>query len=341
MILGSIVALEIKDILSSIVAVGVVGLAVSTAFLILQAPEKTPVDGAVAQARAWPGVESAARDGDKPVIRSELLIAIFLTFARACLDRDMTIRANFILESQTSLGWMSMNLAFYLLVFTFTSEIGKGTGWSKEPFFAFVATGLIINSIVQALFMPSAEELTEMVRTGGLDAVLVQPLDAQFMLSMHRVDFSSFANGLVGVGLLGWAVSRMDHVPSPVAWLLYPLLIFCGVAILYSLIIMLAAATILLGRNQSLYDFWFYITNFSRYPAEIYSGPWGGPLRTLCTFVIPILLVVNVPARAIAMPLSGESWGLIAAALIAASASLVISRLVFQAALAKYRSASS
>ena len=94
------------------------------------------------------------------------------------------------------------------------------------------------------------------------------------------------------------------------AWLLYPLLILCGVAILYSLVIMLAAATILLGRNQSLYDFWFYLTNFSRYPAEIYSGPWGGPLRMLCTFVIPILLVVNVPARVIAQPLTGESWGL-------------------------------
>jgi len=267
--------------------------------------------------------------------------SIFLTCARACLVRDMTFRANFLLECVTSIGWMSMNLAFYLLLFTFTSEIGKNTGWSREPFFAFVATGLIINSIVQAFFMPSAEELTEMVRTGGLDAVLVQPLDAQFMLSLHRVDFSAFANGLVGVGLLGWAVSRMDHVPSPLAWLLYPLLILCGVAILYSLIIMLAAATILLGRNQSLYDFWFYLTNFSRYPAEIYSGPWGGPIRMLCTFVIPILLVVNVPARTIAMPFTGESWGLIAAALIAASASLLISRLVFQTALAKYRSASS
>jgi multisubunit Na+/H+ antiporter MnhB subunit len=39
MILGSIVALEIKDILSSIVAIGVVGLAVSLAFLFLQAPD--------------------------------------------------------------------------------------------------------------------------------------------------------------------------------------------------------------------------------------------------------------------------------------------------------------
>ena len=106
-------------------------------------------------------------------------LSILGTFVRACLVRDMTFRANFLLECLTSLGWMSMNLAFYLLIFTFTPEIGRGTGWTREPFFAFVATGLIINSIVQALFMPSAEELTEMVRTGGLDAVLVKPLDAQ------------------------------------------------------------------------------------------------------------------------------------------------------------------
>jgi len=39
MILGSIAALEIKDILSSIIAVGVVGLGVSLAFLFLQAPD--------------------------------------------------------------------------------------------------------------------------------------------------------------------------------------------------------------------------------------------------------------------------------------------------------------
>ncbi len=268
-------------------------------------------------------------------------LAVFLTFARACLVRDMTFRANFILECLTSLGWMSMNLAFYLLVFSYTAEIGKGSGWSKAPFFAFVATGLIINSIVQAFFMPSAEELTELVRTGGLDAVLVQPLDAQFMLSLHRVDFSSLANGLVGVGLLTWALGQMDHVPTPIAWLLYPLLVACGVAILYGLVIMLAAATILMGRNQSLYDFWFYLTNFSRYPTEIYSGPWGGPLRMICTFVIPILLVVNVPARVIAQPFTGEAWGAVAATVLAAIGSLVVSRLVFQRALVRYRSASS
>jgi ABC-2 type transport system permease protein len=268
-------------------------------------------------------------------------LAILGTFMRACLMRDMTFRANFLLECLTSLGWMSMNLALYVLMFTFTREIGKGTGWTREPFFAFVATGLIINSIVQAIFMPSAEELTEMVRTGGLDAVLVKPLDAQFLLSMHRVEFSAFANGIVGVMLLAWAVARFETPPPPVAWGIYPMLVLGGVAILYSFVIMLAAATIHMGRNQSLYDFWFYLTNFSRYPAEIYAGPWGGPLRSFCTFVIPILLVVNVPARVLARPLAGEAWWPVVGMVLAAALSLGVSRLVFQWSLARYRSASS
>ena len=37
----------------------------------------------------------------------------------------------------------------------------------------------------------------------------------------------------------------------------------------------LSATSIWLGQNRSLYDFWFYITNFSRYPMEIYNGRLG------------------------------------------------------------------
>ena len=59
--------------------------------------------------------------------------------------------------------------------------------------------------------------------------------------------------------------------------MLYPFYVLCGVAIMYSLMISLAATSIWLGRNQTLYNFWFYITNFSRYPMEIYAGTYGEP----------------------------------------------------------------
>ena len=67
--------------------------------------------------------------------------------------------------------------------------------------------------------------------------------------------------------------------------------------------IALGASTVWMGRNLTLYDFWFYIITFSRYPMEIYTGPLGRPLRSFFTFVIPVLIVVNVPARMLVWPL--------------------------------------
>ena len=58
----------------------------------------------------------------------------------------------------------------------------------------------------------------------------------------------------------------------------------------YSLMITLSATSVWLGRNQTLYDFWFYITNFSRYPMEIYQGTIGSPLRVFFTYVLPVLV---------------------------------------------------
>jgi ABC-2 type transport system permease protein len=106
----------------------------------------------------------------------------------------------------------------------------------------------------------------------------------------------------------------------------------------------MAATTVWLGRNVTLLDFWFYLTNFSRYPMEIYDGPVGLPLRRVCTFSLPVLIVVNVPARILVAPLhpaTTRDWGLPAFALLATAVSLVFSRWVFQRALEGYRSASS
>jgi ABC-2 type transport system permease protein len=123
--------------------------------------------------------------------------------------------------------------------------------------------------------------------------------------------------------------------------LLYPFYVLAGVGILYSLTIVLAALSVWLGRNTSIYDFWFYITTFSRYPMEIYQGTLGDWLRRAFTFVLPILIVVNVPARLLAKPLRPEYAYLAWFAIAATAVSLVASRWVFQRALLSYRSASS
>jgi ABC-2 type transport system permease protein len=262
----------------------------------------------------------------------------------------MMFRANFLIECLSSVTWTMMNLGFYLLIFEYTTSIGSGTGWGKWEFFAFLATTMLVNSLVQAFFMPNCEDLSELIRTGGLDFALLKPIDTQFLISLEKVDWSSLANFMAGLVLLvvslGQLTSRDESplVLRPEMIGLYVFYVLCGVAILYSLMIALSATSIWLGQNRSLYDFWFYITNFSRYPMEIYDGRIGTPLRLACTYLIPVLVVVNVPARIIARPISpsGEGvWPLAVFTLVATFGSLLASRIVFQAALRNYRSASS
>ncbi len=271
--------------------------------------------------------------------RSPSYLGVFLTFARNSLVRDMTFRANFIIDMISSISWMIMNLGFYALVYRETTHIAD---WGKYEFFVFISTTMFVNSLVQAFFMPNAEELSEQVRTGGLDFALLKPIDTQFLVSLRKVAWSSLGNFVVALILLAYSVRRIEGLELSVwQFVLYPLYVLMGVMILYSVMIALAATSIWLGRNQTLYDFWFYITNFSRYPMEIYEGPWGTPLRQVFTFVIPILVVINVPARLMAKPLTPDSAWMAGFGLLATVGSLLGSRWIFNRALLSYRSASS
>lgn len=277
---------------------------------------------------------------------------VFLTFARNSLIRDMTFRTNFVLQCISSASWTVMNIGFYLIIFEHTSHIGaEELGWGRHEFFIFLATTWFINSLVQAFFMPNAQEFSELIRTGNLDFALLKPIDTQFLVSLHRVEWSSLVNIVTGLVLLSVSLTHLTTQPdrtlelNPLLAVLYVAYILMGVAIMYSLMISLAATSIWLGRNQSLYNFWFYITNFARYPMEIYQHGWGMALWGVFTFVVPVLIVVNVPARLLAQPLRPEGqwweWPLTGFAVLATVACVLASRWVFQRSLLSYRSASS
>jgi ABC-2 type transport system permease protein len=91
-------------------------------------------------------------------------------------------------------------------------------------------------------------------------------------------------------------------------------------------------------RNQSLMEMWWLFTSLARYPREIFLGTWAEPIGVFFTFVLPILLVVNIPAAAMVRVLDVKMVGFT----VAATALLVwLSRRFFLFALRSYRSASS
>jgi ABC-2 type transport system permease protein len=159
-----------------------------------------------------------------------------------------------------------------------------------------------------------------------------------------KTDWSAMGNFFLGLCLLVYSLLKLGYMPGPWEMALYPVYIACGIAIYYSLMVAMAAASVWLGRNLTLLDFWFSLTMFSRYPMEIYQGRWGTPLRRGLTFVLPVLVAVNVPARLLVQslrPHTFQDWLLPMFTIIATAASLVVARLIFNRALTSYRSASS
>ncbi|MFN0056349.1 MAG: ABC transporter permease [Planctomycetales bacterium] len=263
---------------------------------------------------------------------------VLRTFLRNSLIREMSFRGNFLIEVVTNAFWFGAQLALFSLIF---GSVPQVNGWSRPEYFAFMATGMIINTLIEAFFMPNCANFSELIRTGNLDFALLKPIDTQFLISFEKLDLGALCHLALPLGLLGYALSELGTPISPVAVLLYVALIVMGVAFFYSLMVALASTSVWFGRNQGLYEFWFYITIFARYPRQIYRGwPAGDLLRMAFSYVVPILLVVTVPAQVIVGQTLEPSWLLLVSA-AAAGLGLWLSRWIFQRALRSYRSASS
>jgi ABC-2 type transport system permease protein len=263
---------------------------------------------------------------------------VYWTFLRNSLVREMTFRGNFIIELVTRMFWFAAQLTLFDIIYRNVDSINE---WSRYEYFAFMATGMLINAFVETFFMPNCANISELIRTGNLDFALLKPIDTQFLVSFEKVDLGMLNQVLLAVGLLVYSLTRLGRPIEPTQILLYVLLLAVGVAFFYSLMLCLASTSVWFGRNQGLYDFWFYVTVFARYPASIYSGsPTGEIIRFAFSFVIPILLVVTVPAQVVLSKLLEPSW-LTALEPVAAIAGLAISRGVFHWSLRHYRSASS
>jgi ABC-2 type transport system permease protein len=259
-------------------------------------------------------------------------------FFRNSLVRELSFRWNFVIEFITMGFWFTAQFVLFDIIYGNVKEIN---GWNRYEFFAFLATGMTINTIIEAFFMPNCANFSELIRTGNLDFALLKPIDTQFLVSFERLELGALSNLVLSLGLMTYAVTHLPQPPGVIQILMALAMMGVGVAFYYSLMIMLASTSIWMGRNQGLYDFWFYITVFARYPRNIYGGSLAGDMiRLTFSYAIPILLVVAVPAEiVVGKLLAPTSISLVA--ITAAVAGLIVSRRVFTLALRSYRSASS
>jgi ABC-2 type transport system permease protein len=259
------------------------------------------------------------------------------SLARYTLNRELAFRGNFLVKISVEALWLGILLAFYSTVFAKTKSVA---GWPEAEYMFFVGCFFALNGMIETLFLENCNEFAELVRTGDLDFLLLRPIDEQFLITCRRVDWATAPNVLMGGAVMAVSLAKMGWHFDILRVLAFLATFGCGVAIAYSFMLLLTSLSVWLVRNQSLMEMWWLFTTLMRYPREIFekTTAWASPIGVFFTFVVPILLVVNVPASTMVRAFEP---GLVALMVAAAAALLLISRAVFRYALSSYRSASS
>ncbi|MFL6539389.1 MAG: ABC transporter permease [Chthoniobacterales bacterium] len=258
---------------------------------------------------------------------------IYGIMLRNSLIREMSFKANFILWMVVEVLWFVGQIFFFGIIFGQVDKIGD---WSRWEVVLLLGTHQVIAQLFQAFFFMNISNIPEVVRTGKLEWLLVLPVDSQFAVSTKQFGLDSVINALLGATVVIVSLAQLHVVPNVMLVGLYLIALAFGVAIHYSIMLTLAAISFWIVRAQGLVYGYFNFLQIARYPDAIFPRLFS----YVFSWVVPVIIVANIPARLLVKPLGQPFW-LMLHLVGAGTGALLLSRIFWRFALRRYSSASS
>jgi ABC-2 type transport system permease protein len=250
---------------------------------------------------------------------------------RASLLSGMQYRADFVLEGLMSLYWIGWNLVPLLVLFDRRASVA---GWDFPSALLVIAWFTALKGLLEGAINPSLVEVTERIRSGSFDYVLLKPADAQFLVSTSRFEPWKLVDVVGGLGLAVWAFVLRGHPPAALDVALCLVLLVAGAVALYALWICVVSASFWVVKLDNLVYLFGSLFDAARWPIQVFRGVW----RFVFTFVVPLALMTTYPAMA---ALGRLDRGIAALAVLGAVAASAVARVFWRTALGAYTSASS
>jgi ABC-2 type transport system permease protein len=259
-------------------------------------------------------------------------LSIYAALWKNSVTRETMFKGNFLLWIVVELLWFALQLSFIGVIYLHTDSIGT---WTKWQVVLLVGASQFIQQIYQAFFVVNCANLSELVRTGKLDFILMLPVNTRFVVSLRQVDLGGFVNAASAVAVMTYALRQIPVTPTFLQVLGFLGLCAVGILIHYSLMFMLATISFWTVRAQGIVWGYYNLFQIARMPDEAFRGLF----KAVFTFVLPMLLVSNVPVRLLSKTLT--DYTPLALLLGLAVVCAVVSECVWRYAVRHYTSASS
>lgn len=249
--------------------------------------------------------------------------------ARASLLVALQYRLDFFLSFSLGVFWSVSALVPLLVLFGIREGVA---GWSWPEALLVAAFFLMVKSVLSAVIQPSTVATVEQIRLGTLDFVLLKPADSQFLVTTSRLDVARVSDFLAGLVLLGVALHQRGEPVTAGAVLAAIWIFAAGIAILYSLFVLVLSMAFLFVKIDNLSYLMASIFDAARWPSTIFRGA----LALLFTFVIPLAVMTTYPSLAL---LGKAGVARLSIATVVAAVFVLWSRYAWVRAIRRYTSA--
>jgi len=256
---------------------------------------------------------------------------LFTTLLKINVQQELAYRTDALVNLLVMLMWTGWELLSLGIIFSNAQTLG---GWTLGQLITLLGVFRLISTLMFAIVWPNTEKFNQGMRDGSLDYTLLQPAPSLFLVTFTRIVIWRLADLLLAIGLVivGLRMSG-DSVTLP-SLVSFALLLTGGMAIFYSLWIVMMAFTFWFIKFDNNVTILHALLEAGRYPATVYP-PW---LRLIVTFVVPVAVTTTVPVQA----LRGEliAWQ-VAGFLAVAVVILALALQMWRAGVRRYSGASS
>ncbi|MCG2717968.1 MAG: ABC-2 family transporter protein [Nanoarchaeota archaeon] len=210
----------------------------------------------------------------------------------------MAYKTNFAIKMLAFIIMDMIGPLVALLIYKNTAGI---PGWTFEEFILFTGTLTLVFGFGHAAVIMMPARIIDDVRQGHFDKHLLRPFKSLTYFLFSSPDIDGVAEITVGLILVSWAFVKLGLTVFSWNFLIYIFLIIIGFIFQYAVMIMISALAFLFVKSWALFDVFFTLTNFARYPLTVY----GGGITFFLTFMFPIAISASYPADALLNGISG------------------------------------
>lgn len=196
-------------------------------------------------------------------------IKLFFKIMSHNLKQQMQYRANFLLSIPVHLSWTVKEVIVIFVLYDYTDIV---LGWKKNEFIFLLGTYYIIDSIVSCIILPNLQNLSEHIRVGLFDHVLLKPIDNQFYTLTYSFNMGVITAALVGAILDIYACVSIGLKIALIPLCGYLLFVFTGTIIFASILIIVALPVFKTVRIDYIRNVFICIANAARKPIDIFPN---------------------------------------------------------------------